>query len=441
MSGPITTGIVLSKLCLVVAAEMVRAYQEGREEYEADLEADLAEAKARAEARETRRHARRKENQARMARLHATVDRLEKKLARFSRLANEEPPNFADRRATLQGADPDAWNTYIQELEARIAALDGQLAASAEASVREALAEIGEAPEISDLLRLYLAQRQALRQEANQEAWRTTVARILARLDLPAGESLPPRLEALAQAVVLAQTPERAELLGNELRLAVQQYRAEETLRQKEVQDATAWLTLFPEDYLPAPLHAQLFEVVSGLSRLDAESRQTFAEMAARFEVEQKERENQAAAIVLEQSLLDLGYQVEAIDETLFSEGGVVHFQRAGWDEYHVRLRADTKEKTFNFNVVRSNAVEEHALRTQQDFMAEERWCSEFPKLLETLAARGIMLNVERRLEAGELPVQAVPPDRLPVFAEETRARRRAGPRARLIGSEGGQHG
>ncbi|MDR0716184.1 MAG: hypothetical protein LBF50_02045 [Azoarcus sp.] len=419
MSGPTTVSMLFHNMIVEAIA---------------DHEASLAVLEARCEAREARRLARLAENRERMTRLRTQIDQLEQKLARIAALAEEDLPDFTARRATLQGAGLEDWGAYIQELEARITALEGRLAASAaQTSVQAALAEIGETPEIADLLRLYLAQRQAMRQEADQTAWKTTVARILARLDLPAGEALPPRLEALARAVILAETPEKADLWGNELRFAVQQYRAEKKLRQKDARDAEAWLNLFPEDFLPAPLHALLSEAAAGLSRLDAESREALEDLAARFGAESEAKKNQAAALVLERSLLDLGYQVENIGETLFSEGGVVHFQKAGWDEYHVRLRANAEEKTINFNVVRPNDVEEHALRRQRDFMAEERWCAEFPKLMETLAARGLGLEVERHLAAGELPVQAVPPERLPVFAKETNTRRRAAPRPRSL--------
>ncbi|MDR2164140.1 MAG: hypothetical protein LBO79_00570 [Zoogloeaceae bacterium] len=414
---------------VIAASLLVKGARVAKEEYEAAL----VQAQARFEAREARRLARLAARHDQMAALRTRVDRLEQKLARISALAEAELPDFAVRRDALHGADAAAWSAYVQELEARVAAVEGRLAANAGESVQAVLSEIGETPELSDLLRLYLARRQALRREADQETWRATVARILARLDQPPGEPLPPRLEALARAVILAETPERAELWGNELRLAVQLHRAEEAARQKDIQDAAAWLRIFPEDFLPASLNALLLEVEAGLSRLDAGSRAAIEALAAKFEAESSAQKNQAAAVVLEQSLRDLGYQVEAIDETLFSEGGIVHFQKPGWEGYYVRLRASAAERTFNFNVVRADTAEENAVRAQMDFMAEERWCSEFPKFMETLEARGVTLEIKRRVAAGELPVQVVPPERLPVFAEVEAERRRAALLARPL--------
>ncbi len=137
-----------------------------------------------------------------------------------------------------------------------------------------------------------------------------------------------------------------------------------------------------------------------------------------RVESVQSQAVQEASALILRQSLKDLGYQVEEVASTLFVEGGVVHFRRQGWDNYMVRMRVDPKAGTTNFNVIR--AVEEaDNERSVLDHLAEDRWCAEFPALLQALDVRGIHLNVTRRLEAGELPVQLVQKNKLPKFAEE----------------------
>lgn len=137
-----------------------------------------------------------------------------------------------------------------------------------------------------------------------------------------------------------------------------------------------------------------------------------------RVETEQKQAVQEATALILQQSLKDLGYQVEDVSSTLFVEGGVVHFRRRGWDDYMVRMRVDPKTATTNFNVIR--AVEAATNETSVlDHLAEDRWCAEFPALLQALDVRGVHLNVTRRLEAGELPVQLVQKDKLPKFASD----------------------
>ncbi len=125
-----------------------------------------------------------------------------------------------------------------------------------------------------------------------------------------------------------------------------------------------------------------------------------------------------AQALVVEQSLQDLGYQVEEIESTLFVEGGVAHFRKSHWGDYMVRMRVEEGGSSLNFNVVRAVDAHDVAEPSVQDHLAEDRWCAEFPALLNALAARGVHLEVTRRLGAGELPVQRVARDRLPRFAE-----------------------
>ncbi len=141
---------------------------------------------------------------------------------------------------------------------------------------------------------------------------------------------------------------------------------------------------------------------------------QLHAEKALQDEV------RRAQALVVEQSLQDLGYQVEEIQDTLFVEGGVAHFRKGHWGDYMVRMRVAQGGSGINFNVVRAVDADQVAGETSvQDHLAEDRWCAEFPALLKALAVRGVRLEVTRRLEAGELPVQRVARDRLPRFAEE----------------------
>ncbi len=125
-----------------------------------------------------------------------------------------------------------------------------------------------------------------------------------------------------------------------------------------------------------------------------------------------------ASAIVLDQSLKDLGYQVEEVSNTLFVDGGVIHFRRQDWGDYMVRMRVDANASTANFNVIRAVAAGENE-RSVLDHLAEDRWCAEFPALLKAMGDRGLHLTVTRRLEAGELPVQLVERSKLPRFADD----------------------
>jgi hypothetical protein len=150
------------------------------------------------------------------------------------------------------------------------------------------------------------------------------------------------------------------------------------------------------------------------------------AELRRRIQLHAEEAQGrlveEATATIVRQSLKDLGYEVEDIADTLFVEGGTVHFRRRDWGDYIVRMRVDAKGRGANFNVVRAVDAGNNE-RSAMDHLAEDRWCAEFPALLRALEARGVRLDVTRRLAAGELPVQMVERGKLPKFAaEETRA-------------------
>jgi len=200
------------------------------------------------------------------------------------------------------------------------------------------------------------------------------IERVLDRLELDADAPLPAALASLAQAIAAAPTAERAAALATELRYQVQQHN---------------------------------------------EARLAAARAKSALAVRQQMEE--AAAVVLEQSLKDLGYAVEEIDETLFVEGGIAHFQRPEWGDYFIRLRIDRQRNAMNFNVVRAGSAGED--RRQEDLLAEERWCSAFPHLFETLKARGIPINVTRLLKAGEAPVQVVDAASLPASTQSEERR------------------
>ncbi|GAB2878350.1 hypothetical protein GCM10027046_02950 [Uliginosibacterium flavum] len=207
------------------------------------------------------------------------------------------------------------------------------------------------------------------------EAARTPSTRLLARM-AHLGE-VPAELAALAQEFDACLPGERADLLASELRLRVQQH----------------------------------------------------------LRAEQERAVHEATAVVIEQSLKDLGYALESVAHTLYVEGGVVHFSRPGWGDYMVRMRLDFKKMGANFNVIR--AVDEgNNARSVADHLAEDRWCSEFPALISALEAKGVMFNVTRRVEPGDLPVQLVERSKLPRFGEEEEGRRSAAPQARSLPSK-----
>lgn len=152
----------------------------------------------------------------------------------------------------------------------------------------------------------------------------------------------------------------------------------------------------------------------------------------AYIEDTQRRLVEEATATIVQQSLEDLGYQVEEITDTLFVEGGVAHFRRRDWGDYMVRMRVDARGAGANFNVVRAVDADNREASVA-DHLAEDRWCAEFPALVTALEARGVRLGVTRRLAAGELPVQQVERGKLPKFAAEESGAPAAARRSRRL--------
>ncbi|MCC7328330.1 MAG: hypothetical protein IT521_16155 [Burkholderiales bacterium] len=441
MSGPITAGYVIVHGVLVLSARALAEARAMRCEYGQVLAQLRERERMLGEARSGQRNAR-------LERIAAVRGEAARQAARLSHLRSlgdslaAKEPGLAQRMpaevpAAPAGDDDAAWSEHLRLLEAAVREMETLLAGiggAASDHVRAVLGAVSATPGIDDVLSAYVLQRQMQSGLAAAEAerFRQTAARVLSRLERVDGATLPPELEALARAIVMAPTIERAEALASELRLAVQRQREAQAAQVEESAQAKRLLDELPEN-APAPLLRALEHVAAGVQRLDTallDAAQTALDIAAA----DREQETQAAAaLVLQESLRDLGYEVDDIEATLFAEGGTVHFRREGWDSYYVRLRVDPREHTTNFNVVRAKGDEETAERRRQDALAEDRWCAEFPRLLETLAARGLELDVTRRLEAGEVPVQVVDGAGLPARADEAdgeATRPRQAPRA-----------
>jgi hypothetical protein len=365
MSGPTTVAFSFAPLgAILLAAEALREAQA--------MSAEHDEAEGEAETRKQGLADRAKQEQiARLqhqASVRQKIHALEQRAARLRILADTlQLPPAQTVTALASNADFPSWLQYaealkqsVQHLETTLAEAGRTLAVAQQQSLTLALQAFAES-DAESVLRAYAAER-SLQPGLNPVQLDTLQYAIGKALEYAGDLPVSPEQEALIRLILSAPSLARAEALLTELRLQIQHGREAR--------------------------HAQ---------------------------------EQEAAALVLEQSLRDLGYEVGAISHTLFSEGGVVHFQRPGWEDYHIRMRLTPGEKTLNFNVVRPRNMEESEQRKRLDFIAEERWCSEFPRLMQTLAARGIEFKVLRQLDAGELPVQAVDPASLPARQEEER--------------------
>lgn len=223
-----------------------------------------------------------------------------------------------------------------------------------------------------------------------------TIRRFHRRYPIP----LPEDLDCSMQALAAAQDPKIAESLASQIREGIERLTR---MLDSEREEARKLLREIPElqEEGVASVRAYLQAVADGKARLSEEDRRRVGEVRKRV----RTRKAQAAAAILTQALDDLGYSVEPISETLFAEGGHVHFRSTDMgDDYFVRLRVDPREDQVNFNVVRVGA----SGSVNADLKTEQDWCRKLPRLLEVLATRGMRADPRRHLEPGAVPVQQI---------------------------------
>jgi hypothetical protein len=376
MSGPTAGIFTLEGALIAAAAEAIRAAVAIAEGYAAEREhrAELqvqrrSEVAQRRQISLTAQRAIAEEiarEESRLRRLVSAHDILVAQLAEPAAQSVSLPDRPADNDLSALAAYLDALRAQAEILT--VALNDLAVRSARSLAPADLAALIASAPDMAAQLAAFEAQARlsACVPPAMAAERRAQVERILARAVIPADAGLPEELETLANEIMRTLSAERAEALATELRLRISRHN----------ERATA----------------------------------------------------DAAALVLEQSLRDLGYEVDGIGETLFVEGGIAHFQKPGWRDYQVRLRVDSRRSAINFNVVRAGAPSED--RKREDMLAEERWCAEFPRLQATLAARGLRIAVTRQLSAGEVPVQVVDAAQLPQFAPTEDEDRSTAPRA-----------
>ncbi len=437
MSGPCTCGYIIFQGLLMLSARAIQEAQAMRREY-GDVMAQLAE-RERGLAR-TRQGMR----DARLERIAAVRKEASRQAARFARLASiadSVGATAALAPPAPTGDDDAAWTDYVRRLDAAVREIEaalGDAGAVFADKVRAALAMTTAAPSIDEVLAGY-AQQRAWRpglDAAQAERFRATAARVLARLELADGAPLPAELEALAQGDRSRADARARRSARDQLRLAVQRSFRSHTLRQRtesdEAQGDARGDARRRAGAAPARARACRRRCrtrsTTTLARVDARPCSTTRRSIA------SARRRQQRRSCSQQSLRDLGYEVEDIESTLFVDGGTRALppRRLG-QLFRAPARRSERERTINFNVVRASGDEETAERRRQDALAEDRWCAEFPKLLQTLEARGLALDVTRRLEAGEVPVQVVDASSLPRIEQDDDASPRAAPKARPI--------
>ena len=237
---------------------------------------------------------------------------------------------------------------------------------------------------------------------------RAAVDRILGKVRGESINNLSAVLETLLQRAMGVEGDSRFDMLCTELQLQVQTHNELTDRRLKGMQLASQWL----DQLKPLDDEALFSDLVESLSDISAGRQPWNDDMLAQcnramavMQATEQTKRDVCAARILEYTLRDLGYEVDEIQQTLFSEGGAVYFQSQEWGEHQMRLRVIPGQDTIHFNMVRPAST---VASPQVDQQMEHHWCSQYPKLMETLAARGLKTTPLRALKAGAIEVECV---------------------------------
>ena len=434
MSGPCTLEYLLIQVTLLGAKA---ALESGRAVHAAlgDSRRDTAEA---AQQRTAEARAMRQQERDAAQSLTTRIAALEAGLQRLAMLAETIRPTLAavgveaavDIPAPPVARDLASLQEYGRHLESAMERAQIDLAAagatlaetSSAAFAAETLERLARPRSVGELIEAYA---EANRQESAGRALaarKAYVTRLLTPLDEAA--ALPPTIEAIVRELAATPNEARADALALELRREVS---AERMRRQQAAaqRGQAEKLLVELEDIAGAgadshDLRQTLELAAAGLVALTDELANRARSLIAALNEERLRETQAAAALVLEQTLKDLGFTVEPIAETLFMDGGAAHFSRPEWGQYAVRLRASPNAATLNFNVVREPAEGDNWSAAIRDARAEEAWCAHIPRLSKTLNERGIGVKVARLLAAGEAPAQVVPAGTLEALQSAT---------------------
>jgi hypothetical protein len=216
-------------------------------------------------------------------------------------------------------------------------------------------------------------------------------------------------LEGLAAKAIREQSPERAEALLVDLSLRIQALNKECRRRAEELLEVRRLLSDLGDDDDPETRQtaAQLVSVERGERSLGA-GLKAKAERAAQIVRQRAERTR--VVEILDETLLEMGYEVDEEFSTLSVEGGALCFRMPQLGDYAVQLNLHPEDARLNLNVVRHGRADQPptADQKQMDREMEARWCHEVEPLLACMKRRGIDVQITRRKAPGEIPVKVL---------------------------------
>lgn len=399
------------------------------------------------ERRQAEEKKRREELAARTAAARAVCSDLEKRTARLTASVREIQESFPAEKLKIsapcfeapQTDDPKVLEKYAAKIEKELAKAESALQKAGEQAkanqafrgAAQSAAKLcsGDTMSADEVMRRFsetattnLTEKQLLERRAELD-------RVLGRHAAAGWEASPPKLEHLVMEALSTRSDTRYDALATELRHQIQLMNQEQAHAQANAKKAQ---TLLDRLELDAPSGAdklkQRLELVKvGALALPDDMEAQVAKAVAEAEHARARESQEAASGIVREALLDLGYEVAPIEETLFVRGGKVYFRKPGWNDYCVRLTVRPEENKINFNVIRVAGPDEdkRAAAGAADIEAENAWCSGYQQVVDTFKARGLETELTRHLPVGAVPVPVVGADEVPAAAFGAPAKKR----------------
>ena len=251
------------------------------------------------------------------------------------------------------------------------------------------------------------------------------LVRVFGRLRADAGEEARAQVEGTFDAALAAAGTDRAPLLADRLRAAVQAANAETGEREARAAEVDALLAGLGEvaaaDAEPLR-HVLLAERTKGraLPALAALVETARAEARKRDADERKAADRAQVAAALGEAFAELGYDVQDDFEVAVGDGGAL-VRREGWSEHAVRARLDPRTSQLRLHVVR----DPRGQVAGDDVRYEEELCGDREAIEAAVAARGVGLDPVELTPPGVVPVARVPLEGVVFSPSRAAARRR----------------
>lgn len=238
------------------------------------------------------------------------------------------------------------------------------------------------------------------------DARKATAARLMKEL---AESDRKVEVKRALEAYLLAIQPSRVEMLEMELRIAIQHARIHAHTHRLHQAEAELLLLQLPTLDLPdiPLLREDLQRAACGITPLEAPLR---ARVAAVKQAAETNMAESCAGDIAATVLKNLGFTVSEGFSTLFVEGGEVFVQRPGANEYHIAFQVDKEDRQLTLRAVRDGLADSPItpLMAQRDTKEEEKFCIDFPRIVNALSTAGIKTKLISAGKPGLVDVEVV---------------------------------